>query len=329
MVRDRIQPDGTRSQELNGPAMVNLRNFDLNLLVIFRAIMTRGSIAGAADEIGLSPSAVSHALARLRIMLNDQLFHRTANGVEPTARAVELSIDIERGLGFLSSAISLQHQFIPAEANRVFTMQVTDYVSGFILPRLAKRLQTEAPGISIDILPFSITAASVWDRVDLQIRLTPGRLQPEVARSQRLMADDIVVLMRQDHPDRDKPMTPELYAALAHVKLSQSATGTTVIDDALAARGLQRHMAMTVASWFDIPDIVANSDLIAIAPSRLLRLDPRMKHLKSAPLPLEEVVFSFDLCWDLRTEREPGQRWLRKTISDLFREIDTEVSLLT
>jgi DNA-binding transcriptional LysR family regulator len=301
--------------------MVNLRNFDLNLLVIFRAIMTRGSIAGAAEEIGLSPSAVSHALSRLRVMLNDELFFRTAEGVKPTDRARELSADIERGLGFISTAISLQHQFVPSEARRVFTMQVADYVSGFLLPRLAERLQVEAPGISIDILPFSISPESVWDRVDMQVRLTPGRLQPEMVRSQRLLADEIVVLMRRDHPRAQDPMTAELYAALPHVKLSQSATGTTVIDDALGARGLERHMAMTVASWFEIPDIVAKSDLIAIAPRRLFSLDPRLSNLQAAPLPLEEVVFSFDLCWDHRTEREPGQKWLRKVVSDVFKEV--------
>jgi DNA-binding transcriptional LysR family regulator len=200
-------------------------------------------------------------------------------------------------------------------------MQIADYVSGFILPRLAERLQKEAPGVSVDILPFSISADGVWDRVDVQIRLTPGRLQPEQVRSQRLVADDIVVLMRPDHPDVDKPMTAELYAALPHVKLSQSATGTTVIDDVLAERGLTRHMGMTVSNWFDIPDIVTNSDLIAIAPRRLLQLDPRLEQLKTAPLPLEEVVFSFDLCWDLRTEREPGQRWLRKLICEIFEEM--------
>lgn len=84
---------------------------------------------------------------------------------------------------------------------------------------------------------------------------------------------------------------------------------------------LERHMAMTVASWFEIPDIVANSDLIAIAPRRLFSLDPRLRNLKASPLPLEEVVFSFDLCWDLRTEREPGQKWLRKVVSDVFKGI--------
>lgn len=107
-------------------------------------------------------------------------------------------------------AISRQHPFIPAEVSRVFTMQVADYVSGFIPPRLVQRLQTEVPGISIRILPFSV-------------------------------------------------MWAELCAALPHVELSQSATGTTVIQDELAARGLQRHIAMTVANWFEIPDIVARS----------------------------------------------------------------------
>ncbi|MBJ3762502.1 LysR family transcriptional regulator [Maribius pontilimi] len=300
--------------------MVNLRNFDLNLLVIFRAILNRGSIAGAAEEVGLSPSAVSHALSRLRIMLNDELFFRTADGVQPTDRARELSADIERGLGFISTAISQQHQFEPGKARRTFTIQVADYVSGFLLPRLARRLEKEAPGVSIDILPFTISTESVWDRVDMQVRLTPGRLQPEMVRSKRLAVDEVVVLMREDHPRAGDPMTAELYAALPHVKLSQSATGTTVIEDVLSARGLRRDLQMTVASWFDIPDIVANSDLIAIAPSRLLDLDPRLATLKWAPLPLDEVVFSFDLCWDLRTEREPGQKWLRELILTLFEE---------
>ena len=80
-------------------------------------------------------------------------------------------------------------------------------------------------------------------------------------------------------------------------------------------------MAMTVASWFEIPDIVANSDLIAIAPRRLFSRDPRLSNLRAAPLPLQEVVFSFDLCWDLRTEREPGQKWLRKVVSEVFNEV--------
>ena len=135
-------------------------------------------------------------------------------------------------------------------------MQVADYVSGFFLSSFTSRIRQEAPNITIHILPFSITTDSVWDRVDVQIRLTPGRLKPKEVRSKRLMLDDVVVIMRPDHPYASEPMTPELYASLPHVKLSQSSTGTTVIDDALAERGLQRHSALIVSNWDTIPDLV-------------------------------------------------------------------------
>ena len=112
-----------------------------------------------------------------------------------------------------------------------------------------------------------------------------------MVRSQRLAVDEVVVLMRKDHPSAGEPITATLYAELPHVKLSQSATGTTVIEDVLASRGLKRPLPMTAASWFDIPNIVAQSDLIAIAPERLLKLYPRLSKLEWAPLALEEVFF--------------------------------------
>ncbi|WP_336367839.1 LysR family transcriptional regulator [Marinobacter sp. C2H3] len=298
--------------------MVNLRDFDLNLLVIFTNIMEHRSISKAANELGLSPSAVSHALGRLRDMLNDQLFYRTAKGLEPTERARDILGQVEHGLSHLSNAISAQQQFVPGESNRVFSMQIANYLSGFFLPGFTHRIREEAPNITIDILPFSISADSVWDRVDVQIRLTPGRLKPKAVRSKRLMADDVVVLMRPDHPRAGDPMTAELYARLPHVKLSQASTGTTVIDDALAQRGLKRHSALIVSSWDTIPDLLLTTDLIAIAPRHLLALDPRLKALKSAPLPLEEVVFSFDLCWDRRSETDSGHQWLCQTVIDVF-----------
>src|SRR6056297_1390165 len=113
--------------------------------------------------------------------------HAQIGGVPPPARAI-----------CLRAAIAQPHRFIPAEAKRVFTIQVADYVSGFLRPRLVSRLQAEAPGVWIDILPFSVSPDSVWDRVDMQVRLTPGRLQSEMVRRERLLADDIVVLMRPD-----------------------------------------------------------------------------------------------------------------------------------
>jgi DNA-binding transcriptional LysR family regulator len=317
LVLTRIKTNQERELR-NSTAMVNLRDFDLNLLVIFTNIMEQRSISKAANELGLSPSAVSHALGRLRDMLNDQLFYRTAKGLEPTERAKEIIVQVEDGLSHLSTAIGAQQQFVPEDSTRVFSMQIANYVSGFFLPSFSSRIRKEAPNITIDIVPFSISTESVWDQVDVQIRLTPGRLKPRAVRSKRLMADDVVVIMRSDHPSASEPMTAELYASLPHVKLSQSSTGTTVIDDALAERGLHRHSALIVSSWDTIPDLLLETDLIAIAPRLLLSLDPRLKNLKSAPLPLEEVVFSIDLCWDKRSENESGHKWLCEMIVKVF-----------
>lgn len=303
--------------------MVNLRDFDLNLLVIYTTIMEHRSISRAANELGLSPSAVSHALGRLRTMLNDPLFYRSAKGLEPTNRAKELLLEVESGLSSLSHAIASQQEFVPGSSERVFRMQIAGYVAGFFLPSFSERIRREAPNVTIDVLPFSISTESVWDRVDAQIRLTPGRLKPGAVKSRRLMADDIVVLMRPDHPSAEAPMTAELYADLPHVKLSQASTGTTVIDDVLGERGLRRHAALIVSNWDNIPDVLWHTDMIAIAPRHLLSLDPRLRGLKSAPLPLEEVVFSFDLCWDRSSEKESGHRWLCDTIVDVFnRELE-------
>jgi DNA-binding transcriptional LysR family regulator len=319
MSETRQSTDGAGVQR-SGRTEVNLRNFDLNLLVIFQAIMARGSVVGAANQVGLSPSAVSHALSRLRVMLNDELFHRTSQGLQPTVRALELCDEVTTGLSHIANAIELQHRFEPLKTERVFTLQIADYVSGMLLPRLAKRLRSEAPGVSAEVVPFSVDADSRADTVDVQVRFTPGDLRPTVARSQRLLTDRFIVVMRPDHPAAGQDMTVELYASLNHVRLSPTAIGTTIVDDALARRGLKRHVVMTVPGWFDMPEIVENTDMVAIVPSRWPLADARLAKLHSVPLPLDEVRFAIDLCWDVRRERDPGQRWFRGLIAAIFKE---------
>jgi DNA-binding transcriptional LysR family regulator len=297
---------------------MNLRNFDLNLLVIFQAIMARRSMVGAADQVGLSPSAVSHALSRLRVMLNDELFSRTPNGLEPSPRALELYSEITTGLSHIANAIEAQHRFDPSSSERVFTMQIADYVSGILLPRLTERLFREAPGVSVNVVPFSVSSDIRNETPDVQIKFTPNDRHQTEARNMRLLTDRFIVVMRPDHPAVGQQMTAELYASLHHVKLSQAATGTTLIDDALARRGLKRRIVATVPGWFDMPEIVEKTDLVAIVPSHWPEADARLRRLHSVDLPLEEVRFSIDLCWDVRRERDPAQKWFRQLITEIF-----------
>jgi DNA-binding transcriptional LysR family regulator len=299
---------------------MNLRKFDLNLLVIFQAILKTGSVTAAADQVGLSPSAVSHALARLRAMFNDELMQRTSKGLEPTERARALAVEIEAGLARIGDAIEGQHVFDPARAERVFTMQIADYVGGMLLARLATRLQTVAPGVSVEVLPFATGAAADKITADVQVRFTPGDKTAPTARVERLISGKFVVIMRPGHPAASRELTAESYAALSHVKLSPSAIGTMMVDEALARRGLKRRIAMTVPSWFDLPYIVECSDLVAIVPDRGAITSGRFAGLVTKPPPLHEVRFAIDLAWDARRERDPGQQWLRATIKSLFKD---------
>jgi DNA-binding transcriptional LysR family regulator len=307
---------------------MNLRKFDLNLLVIFQAILKTGSVTAAADQVGLSPSAVSHALARLRTMFNDELMQRTSKGLEPTERARALAVEIEAGLARIGDAIEGQHVFDPARAERVFTMQIADYVSGMLLARLATRLQTIAPGVSVEVLPFATGADADKITADVQVRFTPGDKTAPTARVERLISGKFVVIMRPGHPAATRELTAESYAALSHVKLSPSAIGTMMVDEALARRGLKRRIAMTVPSWFDLPYIVECSDLVAIVPDRGAITSGRFSGLITKALPLNEVRFAIDLAWDARRERDPGQQWLRATIKSLFKDEQTATDSL-
>jgi DNA-binding transcriptional LysR family regulator len=298
---------------------MNLRKFDLNLLVIFQTIMAEKSVVAAAEQIRLSPSAVSHALARLRVMFNDELFRRTSRGLEPTERALALASEIEVGLAHIGHAIEGQHVFEPARAERLFTMQIADYVSGILLAPLAKRLQAEAPGISVEVLPFPMGADAERMTADVQIRFTPGQNAPAALRVERLITDKFLVVMRRGHPAAGPKLTPESYAALSHVRLSPAAIGTMMVDEALARRGLKRRIVMSVPSWFDLPQIVENSDLVAIVPSRLSLMNKRLAGLYATELPLPEVKFAIDLSWDARRDRDPGQRWFRALLKTVLR----------
>lgn len=316
--RDAVAIRSGASAGAEAGSQMNLRKFDLNLLVIFQAIMEQQSVVAAATKIGLSAPAVSHALARLRVMFNDELFRRTARGLEPTERARELYGEVVSGLGHIQNALERQHVFDPATSEQIFTVQITDYVSGTLLPRLAARLRAEAPGVSVHVVPFSTGADSDRIDADVQIRFTPGDQALSHAYSQRLLLDKFVVIMRPDHPAADEEMTPERYATLNHARLSPAAAGTSIVDDALERRGLKRRVVMSVPTWPDIPPIIEGTDLIAIIPRSWLLSDSRIAALVSRPLPLPEVVYSIDLCWDRRKDRNSSQKWFRGLIAKLF-----------
>ena len=295
----------------------NLRTVDLNLLVVFQALVEERSAAQAADRLGVSPSAVSHALRRLRDLFNEELFVRNATGLTPTPLALELAEDIGASLAGIEAVVGRRQRFDPQTSRRTFTIQVADYVSGFLLPSLAARLGEVAPSVSIVVVPFE-TRGEPGAVPSLVIRLADPHGEPEGTRFERLMCDDFVVLMRADHPAAEGDWSVERYASLRHLKVSAAAVGSRLIDERLADRGLTRHVVMTIPTRSAIASVVANSDLVAAVPRRWYEREGRFGPFRVRPLPLEEVMLDIVQCWEPRHDRQPAERWLRRLVTEIF-----------
>lgn len=297
---------------------MKLRNLDLNLLVVFDAIIRERSVTRAAHALAMTPSAVSHALARLRVILNDEIIRRTPRGFEPTPRAVQLSVQIGDGLKTIEWAIEDQESFEPRRSQRALTLHVSDYVGVFLLPALCARLRSEAPHVRLTVERLSINPERT-DPGEIQLRV--GWMpRPYEYRRQQVLEDEFVVIMRHDHEAAHRPLSLESYIALPHLKVSPAAIGTSMIDDALAKRGHTRDVIVTVANWFEVAPIVERTDLVAVVPRRWAEIDRRVSLLVCRPLPLDDVKFTVDQCWHPSNDSDPGHRWFRSLIAEIFND---------
>jgi DNA-binding transcriptional LysR family regulator len=288
---------------------MNLRSVDLNLLVTLEAVVAERSVSRAANRLGLTQSAVSHALRRLRKVFGDPLLVRGRDGMEPTQRGLEITREVTQALARIEQVINEHQHFDPRTSVRAFTLRISDYVAPFLLPSLCSALRSQAPRLTLRVAHF--------DPDDEDGRIGPNEFHVRLHRDRlpgatglRLLDDEFVVLCSGDRDDAEQPMTLERYLTLPHVKVAQPALGTNMIDDALARRGLQRNIALTVPSWFEMRGVIANTDLVVAMPRRWASDPAFSTGCVWHPLPLEEVTFAMDLLWRSRDARDPGHRWL-------------------
>jgi DNA-binding transcriptional LysR family regulator len=294
---------------------VNLRSVDLNLLVTFEAVLAERSVSGAAERLGLTQSAVSHALRRLREMFGDQLVVRGPRGMEPTPRALQIAEAVSQALAQIEQVLDEQQQFDPRTSERHFTLRVSEYVAPFLLPALCSRVRREAPHLTLRVAHFNANDAGGVDPDDIHVRMASAAAPPAGSAGVRLLEDEFVVLMGRNHPQAGQPITLERYLGLPHVKVAAAALGTNMIDDALAHRGLRRNVALSVPSWFEMRGVIASTDLVAAMPRRWAGEPAFSEGCVWQPLPLEEVTFAVDLRWRVRDARDPGHRWLCRLIA--------------
>ena len=298
---------------------MNLRRVDLNLLTVFDAVMTEGNITRAAEKIGMSQPAVSTAISRFRHLAGDELFERTGRGLRPTPRARALAGPVRRALNMVVDALEQGDEFDVSLSEREFTLALGDFGELVMLPQLMQTLEAQNSNVSINTL--SVTGIDVmkemhYGNVDLHIWILPveagGITCTQIGKTEE------VCLVRRDHPTVKKELTLEQYVALKHVVLQMPGDyGPNVIDRELWKHGLKRNHALKVHTMFDVPRVLASTDMVCSVPRSVGRHFARVHELKcvAAPMTTRYPVF---MMWPASAEKDSGHAWLRQTLSEIF-----------
>jgi DNA-binding transcriptional LysR family regulator len=286
---------------------------DLNLLHALDALLREGSVVAAGRKLGLSPSAMSRALARLRLVTGDQLLVRAGRGLVPTARADEIRDRVrlvtEEAYGLLRPVSGLDL----ATLRRTFTLRTSDGFAETFGPPLIRVVREEAPGVQLRFVR-KLDKDSTGLRqgsIDLETGVVTGAIGPEV-RAQALFADRYVGVARGDHPIRHQAITPDAYVSWGHVVTDRQGLDLGAIDESLAALGLARDIMATVDGFSAALAIARGSDLLATVPER--HTAALLQGMHVFPLPVAAAPFTISLLWHPRMDGDPGHAWLRRLI---------------
>jgi DNA-binding transcriptional LysR family regulator len=300
--------------------MDDIKQIDLNLLVVLDALLDERSVTRAAARLGYTQPTVSGMLARLRDLFGDPLFTRAQRGLLATPRAEALAEPLKQLLADGRRLVA-REAFDPATAEATFTVASNDYMQQVLLAPLLGALRREAPRVRLAVAPpivEGLGAALARGQIDLAVTI------PEFAMSdlpsRRLYREEYVLAVRPQHPlaRRGGKVTLERFCAFDHVLVSP--TGGAFegpADEALHRLGLRRRVSISVPSFLLLPQILQLDDLVAFVPSRLVRENDQQL-VRLAP-PVEVPGFDVIAVWHPRVDKDPAQRWLRARLVDAAR----------
>ena len=314
-----------------------MRRIDLNLFRVFEAVLQHRSVSAASRELGVTASAVSHALSRLRMTMGDELFILGDAGMEPTARALELAPAIRDGLGRIEAAVSSK-PFLPAQSQRPFRIALSDHTAVMVLPHVIGRLAKIAPEINFRIFPFN--------RMDVVRHLDDGRVDmvmgwfsdlPDRMRRVEVVSASEAIVVRAGHPLTQGKITKERLFSFPYVVVELTGTEDETIDGFVDDRGVWRRVwierlliemgddneglvgrvAVSVPHFAAVPPILCQTDMVATLPRRLaLQVAQHTSLVILEDLPYEPLTVPVELVWHQRAEKDAGTQWL---ISEFLR----------
>ena len=299
--------------------MENINNLDLNLLVIFDAVLAEGNVSRAALRLNMAQPTVSNAINRLRKLTGDPLFVRTGRGMEPTPYAEKIAQPIRTAIAMIRTSLQAPRLFDPASSTRSFTLYLTDLGESYFLPRLLSFLRTEAPNVKIMTLPMPDTnpqSALESGEIDLAI----GNLGNFKAGfyQQRLFREHYICIVGPKFPLTKTKMSLKQFSQASHAVVLPAGTSHKTVEEALLKLGLQERIMLRVQNFLALPAIVERSDLIAIVPHSVAAQLASDRVLRLVKLPIRLPEFDVKQIWHERFHSDSGNQWLRSQVARMF-----------
>jgi DNA-binding transcriptional LysR family regulator len=294
---------------------VNLGAVDLKLLVVFDAIMTERNVSRAGARIGMSQSATSNALNRLRELLADQLFIRTGSGMQPTAVALRLTTPIHEALQLVRSALE-PSLFDPSNSTWTYRLAISDHASIVMLPSLAQHLARVAPGVRLVLRPkVNAEVAGQLDanEIDFAIGVIPA-LQRRFNRAS-LFRDSYDCLLRRNHPLAKRALKLNDFKSTEFLAVRPRHEGPSEVDRILIDKGVRRTVAITVDQFLAAPPILAHTNLIAFMLRGVMQhLNLKQLNVAQAPIRLDVQVSAV---WNRALTKQPAHSWMRQQLMEV------------
>ena len=319
-------------QSLNS---INFRTLDLNLLRVFDVVMAERSLTRAGRRLALTQPAISNAMRRLRETLHDELVHRQGVVLVPTPRAEALWPVIRSALHQLEQTLA-PTAFEPSTDQSTFILTMADATAAELMPGLSSWLETQAPGVSLRVVPLTTRDPRRLLRAetaDLAVGHFPAVLADLTARAQsgeavdflhqRLFDGEYVCVMRRNHPLAHAPLTLDAFCEARHLLVSFSGRPYGFVDEALASLGRQRRVVMTVNQFATAGRVVAQSNMLTVLPRHFVQVAGMGDALALRDLPLDVPLVHVDMLWSRHRPQTAAQAWLRDAVARAAQEAQT------
>jgi DNA-binding transcriptional LysR family regulator len=291
---------------------INHLSLDGHLLRLLVTVTELQSVSRAAEQLNLTQSAVSHQIERLRRLLGHSLFVKSGRGIAPTAHALNLATQAKTLLDDLQR-FARPAQFDPSQLQRTFTIAANDLQRDLLLPGLLTQLRSQAPGLSLRVMPSDVPGAELLRSQAVELVISPRLPDTSDIKHRRLFSDEYRVFY--DAAVRRPPRSLKQYLLAEHVAVVHATQQRLDLDEQLQRKGMERDFAVTLSSFGGVPGFILGTDRLATLPGRLRQ--GLLRGLADAPTPFPTPEMPMYAAWHVRHQDDPVHQWLRHCLFEM------------